>query len=242
MGPARAGANGRVLQKLLTVAVVSAALVAADAGVLAQNGVGAGRTRFNVSVGWPNVSGQPDGNFTVAERNGVMVGLRAVQRYGSFDLPLQRYVQRGVYTVETGYLFGTATLGSWWGYSVLVDLRDGYGVAAGKTVQDYDILLDQNYWAGDLTFPGPVVIPGDQIFNLRAKCVTNQPAFTGDTIDPSCGQTRTVYQDSWAPSFGTSFDPTQQGAYMIRLSLVPRTFNGAPLSVTIGVLAVHTLW
>lgn len=47
------------------------------------------------------------------------------------------------------------------------------------------------------------------------------------------------YQQSWAPTFGTvGFDTDAEAAYTITLTLIPKTFKGAPLSVTVVANAV----
>jgi len=232
----------------LVAAATIAALAVGSAGLGAvaddqQNSAGASQTRIGVNASeWLYGSGQPNGNFTVAEQNGVQVGLRVVERYGNFALPLARDARTGVYSAQTGTCtrdpdcYGT----SWWGYSIHVDLRRALGVAAGRTVQDYVIVVHQDYWPGSLFgVPG---LTTEIYFDWAAR--TNNFDFLGGYFSftspfdiATWGGTSTarLYQESWAPSFGTfgAFDPSVEGEFTIRLSLVPRTFTGAPLSVTV---------
>jgi hypothetical protein len=238
----------------LVAGAIVAALVVGSTGVGAsaddqRGGAGGGETRVGVNVSeWLFGSGQPNGNFTVAERNGVQIGLRPVERYGNFALPLVRDGQTGVYAAQTGNCmrdpdcYGT----SWWGYSVHVDLRRAQGVAAGRTVQDYAIVVNQDYWAGSLF--GLAGLNTENYFDWAAKTsnfdfLGGYFTFTNPFDVATWGGTSTarLYQESWAPSFGTfgGFDTSVEGVYSIRLSLVPKTFNGAPLSVTVRVVVSH---
>ena len=118
--------------------------------------------------------------------------------------------------------------------------------SAGRTVQDYAIVVHQDYWGGSLFgVPG---LTTENYFDWAAR--TNNFDFLGgyfsftspfDIATWAGSSTSRLYQESWAPSFGTfgGFDSSVEGEYTIRLSLVPKTFNGAPLSVTVRVVVAR---
>lgn len=208
----------------LSISLVSATVAQA------KNGAGSGRTTIGADLGdnWTLGVGQPTGNFTTASRNGLEVGLRPVERYGDFNLPVAAFGRVAVYTVPSGVNVDGQSA---WGFSIYVNVENAFGVAAGTTLADYDIVVTQNYDANGNWF-GLEGIDSTNYFDLEAKTPTGiYPGFGND--DPY------KYQQSWAPTFGTTgFDATVEGVYEITLTLVPATFRGAPLSVTVLVNAV----
>jgi hypothetical protein len=167
-------------------------------------------------------TGQPTGNFTTATRYGLEVGLRPVERYGDFNLPLAAKGRVGTYAVPNGEAFDTQSA---WGFSIYVNVENAYGVAKGTTLADYDIVVTQTYdQAGNWYGLG---LDTTTYFDLEAKTPTG--------IFPGFGNDNPYkYQQSWAPTFGTTgFDTSAEMAYEITLTLIPRSFKGAPLSVTV---------
>lgn len=191
----------------------------------AQKGAGSGQTRVGVDLGanWDLGTGQPTGNFTTATRCGIEVGLRPVERYGDFNLPLAAMGRIGLYSVPNGDSVDTQSA---WGYSIYVNVENAYGVAKGTTLADYDIVVTQTYDLDGNWF-GLEGIDSTNYFDLEAKTPTG--------IFPGFGNDNPYkYQQSWAPTFGTTgFDTSAEEAYEITLTLIPRTFKGAPLSVTV---------
>jgi len=155
-------------------------------------------------------AGQINGEFTVAERNGIQIGLRAQERFvGPLVAVPNQNNKVGLYEAASG---GGAT--ATWNYDWHVDLRHAQGVAKGTTLVDYELTLDTNI-ATDL-FVGPV--PIDLTFGGLVP---------GNTV---------LYQASQNPVFGNDqFDPSVPGTYQFVLTLTPKTFNGPPLQVTIQV-------
>ena len=118
----------------------------------------------------------------------------------------------GIYEASIGFSddLGRAT----WNYDWHVDLRNAQGVAAGKTLADYDLTLETDMFTSQFGFPVPIdltfggFIPGNVV----------------------------LYQASLNPVFGaTGFAPSVVGTYNLRLVLTPKTFNGPPLAVSIQV-------
>lgn len=152
-------------------------------------------------------TGQLNGEFTVAERNGIQIGLRAQERFeGTIEASGNR---TGVYEAETGFSSGTRAT---WNYDWHLDLRGAEGRYADKTLGDYDLTLETDI-ASSL-FEND--IPMDLTFGSLDNGV--------------------LYQGSWNPDFGNDvFDPTVEGTYHFRLVLTPSTFNGPPLAVAIEI-------
>lgn len=167
-------------------------------------------------------SGQVNGEFVVAERNGIQVGLRAQQRHEGV-LEATDAGRVGRYEATTGYSDdqGRAT----WNYDWHVDLRDARGVAAGTTLEDYTLTLETDH-VQDTLFGAPT--PLDLTFD---------GAVPGDTV---------LYQSSQNPEFGDEgptaaddFDALAENTYHLRLVLTPATFNGPELAVAIEVDVVE---
>lgn len=152
-------------------------------------------------------SGQLNGEFTVAERNGIQIGMRIQERFqGPYEASGNRI---GIYESETGFSSGTRAV---WNYDWHVDLRGAEGHLANKTLGDYHLILETNI-AENLF--------GEEVpFDLTFGQIDNA----------------VLYQGSWNPDFGNNtFDPTVEETYYFRLLLTPKTFNGAPLAVEVKV-------
>ena len=159
-------------------------------------------------------SGQIDGEFTIAERNGIQIGLRAQERFvGPLMAVPNNNNKIGIYEATTG--FSDTSFRATWNYDWHIDLRNAHGVAAGTTLADYSVTLETDIATTtlfffplplDLTFGG--FIPGNAI----------------------------LYQSSQNPKFGNPpFDATAPGTYNFTLVLTPASFNGPPLKVSIQV-------
>jgi hypothetical protein len=156
-------------------------------------------------------SGQVNGNFATAERNGVEIGIRAQRRFLQNVDPLANSVDKkvAVYQADTGTsdVEGRAT----WNYDLHVDLRGAQGVMKGKTVGDFSLTLDTDI--GTTLFGQPV------------------PWDLGTAIPNAV-----LFQTSLNPKFGNApFDATAEGTYSFTLTLTPVTFNGPPISVSMRV-------
>lgn len=188
-------------------------------------GIGGEKKRFEGEVsewvsGMPNVparlfpiggAGQVNGGFVVAERNGVQIGIRAQERLVG-PLPSTRQKNVGVYVAEVGSEGGLAT----WNYDIHVDFRGAFGVAKGKTLDDYTLTFDTDIAESLFTFDVPLDI-GEDFF----------PLVDGVRL----------FQTSQNPTFGNdTFDPTVPGTYHFALTLTPKTFNGSPIVATMAVV------
>jgi len=154
-------------------------------------------------------SGQVNGEFTTAERNGIQIGLRAQKRFeGTIEANGNRV---GVYESETGFSSGTRAV---WNYDWHVDLRGAKGKYAGKTLEDFDLTLETNIAPSLFGFPVPLDL----------------------TFGGAIAQNAVLYQSSQNPDFGNDvFDATVEDTYTFRLVLTPKTFNGPPLATAIEV-------
>ncbi len=194
---------------------------------------GPGITRFGVDASeWssstlpaPGIvpiggAGQLNGNFVTAERNGVQIGVRAVERFAAAPLPFSQDGKTGVYVAETGVSdgLGRAT----WNYDLHVDLRGATGVAKGKTLADYDLFLVTDYAATVFGFPVPLDIGAFATF--------------ANAGNPNV----VLFQTSLNPVFGsTGFNPLVPGQFNFSLVLTPRTFNGPSLVADMDVVVVN---
>ncbi len=158
-------------------------------------------------------AGQLNGEFAIAERYGIQIGLRAQERFvGTMMAVPNNDNQVGVYEAAVG--FSDAQDRATWNYDWHIDLRDAFGVARGTTLADYDLTLETDMFTSLFTFP----VPADLTFG---------GFIPGDTI---------LFQSSQNPDFGSAeFDAGVPGTYNIRLVLTPKTFKGPPLRVSIQV-------
>ena len=123
----------------------------------------------------------------------------------------------GTCLAETGNDPTTTAVRAVWNYDIHVDLRNAIGVAKGTTLGDYDLFLNTNIASSLFFFP----IPLDLTFG---------GFIPADTV---------LYQLSLNPVFGnTEFDIDAEGTYFFDLVLIPKTFNGPPLLVSMDVVVV----
>jgi hypothetical protein len=162
-------------------------------------------------------SGQLNGEFTTAERYGIQIGLRAQERFaGPLEATPSQNGKMGIYQAETGFSTGTRAT---WNYDWHVDLRNAQGVAAGTTLDDYDLTLETNMFS---SLFGSTV-PADLTFGFT------DPSF----VAPNA----VLFQESFNPDFGNDeFNPQVEDTYRLSLVLTPESFNGPPLKVAIQVV------
>jgi hypothetical protein len=163
-------------------------------------------------------SGQLNGEFTTAERYGIQIGLRAQERFvGPFEATPNQNMKLGIYQAETGFSGPTAL--ATWNYDWHVDLRNARGVAAGTTLDDYDLTLETDMFSSLFGFN----VPADLTFGF-----TNLTFVAPNAV---------LFQESFNPVFGdTGFDPQLEDTYNLSLVLTPKSFNGPPLKVSIQVV------
>lgn len=159
-------------------------------------------------------SGQVNGEFTIARRLGIEIGLRAQERFvGPIMAVPNHNNQVGIYQAETG--FSDAQGRATWNYDWHVDLRNAYGVARGRSLGDYVLTLEADI-ADSTLFGFP--LPLDLTFG---------GFIPDDTV---------LYQSSQNPKFGNpSFDAAAPGTYEFTLVLTPKSFRGPPLKSSITV-------
>jgi|GEM_PF-2957551 hypothetical protein len=152
-------------------------------------------------------SGQINGEFAIAERKGIQIGMRIQERReGTYEASGKRV---GVYESETGFSSGTRAV---WNYDWHVDLRNAEGKLAGKTLGDYDLTLETDI--------------AESIFGFNVPFDLTFGDFNNGVL----------YQGSFNPDFGNdTFDPTLEATYSFRLVLTPKTFNGGPLAIKVQV-------
>lgn len=198
-----------------------------------------GKTTLDTEVSsWDVGSGQPNGEFVVAELQGVEIGLRAQERFvGPLDIAGTNGDRVGVYDAPIGVSEESSGTGNnaRWNYDFHVDLSGATGNREGTTLDDYRLTLEQDFTEQSLfgvLGSDPVTLVGTLDGEFFAAC--------GDAV-----QTETLCQQSWNPGFGNrsarepddgaAFDPTEARTYNLRLVLTPETFDGAPLAVAIQV-------
>lgn len=172
---------------------------------------------------WNVGSGQFNGEFVVAEQQGIELGLRIQERFvGPLEVTGDNGNRVGVYHAVTGDTGGNNAT---WNYDWHVDLSDARGNAKGKVLSDYRLFLEQDFSEEDLfgtLGSDPVELPLSP-----APGVCSPDTFDADSL---C-------QQSWNPGFGNDdFDPNAEGTYNLRLVLVPETFNGPPVAVSVKVI------
>ena len=185
-----------------------------SAGSLGKVTVGTDVSEWNVG------SGQFNGEFTVTERQGIELGLRIQKRYvGPAEVTPDNGNRTGIYDVKTG---DTGDNNATWNYDWHVDLSNARGNAKGKTLSDYRLVLEQDF-------------TDESLFGTLGAHPVELPLIPGvcapGTFDPD-----SLCQQSWNPGFGNDdFNPDAEGTYHLRLVLIPYTFNGPPVSVSIEV-------
>ena len=202
----------------LSAAALAALIVAAPAAAQEQSRFGVDASEWDsattvvagviIPVGG---SGQLNGQFVTGERYGVQVGIRAQERFAGPTLPVTRAKQVGVYQAATGVsdLRGRAT----WNYDLHIDLRNAQGVAAGKTLGDYTLVLDSD------------ISPA--FFGCAFPCDLTA-AFLPSTV--------LLSQTSQNPTFGNpTFDAFLADSYTFTLTLTPKTFNGPSITARMRV-------
>ena len=151
--------------KRLTVIALAGAL-----GII-LTGFAGGKTRISVGVNaseWSSGtvldavagifpvggSGQLNGEFTIAERDGIQIGLRATDRKDGLLTVSGR--RKGRYEAPIGSEPrgpSDPRLVAEWNYDWHVDLR---GAAAGTELGDFDLILNQTFAPSLFGFPNPV--------------------------------------------------------------------------------------
>lgn len=230
--PSEAKVQGVTPHKAIRFGLVSAGLLGLVIISLAFNlqlssasnnadSIGKVNVDANVSQ-WEIGSGQFNGEFVIAQGQGIELGLRAQERFeGLLQVTGDKGNRVGVYEAASGSTGGNNAT---WNYDFHVDLSQAKGNAKGKDLSDYKLVLEQDYTGqslfGQLGFD-PVELP----LNAEPLGVCSTDTFTS-----------TLCQQSWNPGFGnTDFDPSVEGTYNLRLVLTPETFNGQPLAVAIRV-------
>lgn len=157
-------------------------------------------------------AGQLNGEFTVARRDGIEIGLRISDR--TDGLLQVEGTKKGIYHAATGYDTGTTDRAEW-NYDWHVDLQEADDPYL--TLADFDLTLTQTFApklngsAGPLDLKFPDLLPG-----LLDNAV--------------------LYQSSQnAVFFNDSFDPNAEGTYNLMLKLAPKA-GGAPLIVQVKVV------
>ena len=217
--------NSRFAVIAFATAVLSVVAVAIISSVSALPVSGPGNVKVGVDATvWdstmPNTgvevpiggSGQVNGEFTVAERNGIQVGLRAQNRFvGVYDAVPNNNGKVGIYQVPAGESAPNKTK---WNFDWSVDLRDATGVYSNKTLKDYTLTLTSNLWNN---------------VDVDINGIPTKPVLP----------TTELFQESTNPSFWNSnLDENAEGVYDFRLVLTPKTFNGPALATSIQVNVV----
>jgi len=155
-------------------------------------------------------SGQLNGEFTIVQRDGVEIGLRATDRTDGLLTATGK--RKGVYMASTGFDNPPTNTRAEWNYDIHIDLR-GSGTALG----DYDLTLIQTFVRKLGGSAGP--------FDL-----TFSDAFPGLLAQA------TLYQQSFNPVFfNDTFDVNAEGTYNLVLTLKPKA-GGPPLKAHIQVI------
>lgn len=201
-----------------SVALASYPTSGSNAGALGTVTVGTDVSEWDVGAG------QPNGEFTVTTQQGIELGLRAQERFvGPLEASGEQGNRVGVYGAETGSTGGDNN--GTWNYDWHVDLSNATGNAQGTTLDDYRLVLEQDFTEQSL-------------FGVLGSDPVELPlAAEGDGGVCSAGTfTATLCQQSWNPGFGnTDYDPDEERSYNLRLVLIPETFNGTPVAVSIRV-------
>lgn len=213
---------------LLVGAMVAALALASVGTALAGSSNSAnslGKTTFDTEVSsWEVGDGQLNGEFVTAEMQGVVIGLRAQERtVGPIEVTADRGNRLGIYeaaTSDAGENLAT------WNYDFHVDLSQARGNAQGRTLEDYQLVLEQDYTEQSL-----FGVLGHDPVHLPLAAEPFDGVCSSDTFDAD-----SLCQQSWNPAFGNNdFDPATPATYNLRLVLTPQTFNGPPVAVAIQV-------
>ena len=159
-------------------------------------------------------AGQVNGEFAIAERYGIQIGLRAQERFvGPLMAVPNNNNKVAVYEATGG--FSDVQERATWNYDWHVDLRDAFGVARGTTLGDYDLTLETD-------------IATTSLFGFELPLDLTFGGFVpDDTI---------LFQSSQNPKFGNPpFDAEAAGTYTFTLVLTPTSFKGPSLRVSIQV-------
>ncbi len=154
-------------------------------------------------------SGQVNGNFTVAEAEGVQIGLRANRRFSGDPL----HVEGSTYFIETGESGPGLTL---WNYDIHIDFGSQFSMG------DYLVMLIAS-------------MPNHSTFDLQQDIRATAEAALGYPLQPGYLDGVQLFQTSQNPGFFASgIDPDAHGLYTFDLHLFPHA--DAPfLSTTITV-------
>jgi hypothetical protein len=201
----------------LSATALAALVVAAPAAAQERSRFGVDASEWDSgTIAVPGViipvggGGQVNGGFVTGERYGVQIGIRAQLRYLGL-LPMTREKQTGVYQASAGVSdgLGRAT----WNYDLHIDLRSAQGVAAGRTLGDYTLVLNSDI--------------GPSIFGCLFPC---------DLADLGLPATVELFQTSQNPKFGNlPFNANAVDSYYFTLTLTPKTFNGPPITARMRV-------
>jgi hypothetical protein len=158
-------------------------------------------------------AGQINGEFVIAERDGIQIGLRITDRT---DGLLEASGKRtGTYRASTGYDTGTLDRAEW-NYDWHVDLR-----YSGTTLADYDLTLTQTFTPKLNGSAGPLDLKFPDLLN-------------------SLLDNAVLYQSSQNPVFfNDSFDVDKEGTYHLMLKLQPRN-GGPPLIAQVKVVVADS--
>lgn len=213
--------------KLLTIAITFAILIslAITAAVVADEAASVGKITVGTDVSeWDVGSGQENGEFVVSKLQGIELGLRAQERFvGPIAVTGDRGNRVGVYEAATVNTVGGNN--GTWNYDWHVDLSNATGNATGKTLDDYTLVLEQDFT--DESLFGVLGFDPVQLPLLKEGL--------GGVCDPGTF-TETLCQQSWNPGFGNDdFDPDEERTYTLRLVLTPETFQGPLMAVVIRV-------
>lgn len=191
-----------------------------EAGSLGKITVGTDVSEWNVG------SGQENGEFAVSELQGIELGLRAQERFvGPLEVTGDQGNRVGVYEASTGSTGGDNN--GTWNYDWHVDLSDAKGNAKGKTLDDYRLVLEQDFTEQSLFG----VLGSDPV---ELPLAPEPPVGAGTCSNHTVSST--LCQQSWNPGFGnTDYDPLEERPYNLRLVLTLETFNGPPMAVVIRV-------
>lgn len=194
-----------------------------------SNAKSLGKVTLDTEVSsWDIGDGNFNGEFITAEGQGVVIGLRAIERFvGLLGVTGDKGNRVAIYEASTGISSGINN--GTWNYDFHVDLSNAKGRHSGKSLSDYSLVLEQDFTEQSLfgvLGSDPVQLP------LDAEPPVGSGVCSNDSFDAA-----SLCQQSWNPGFGnTDYDPNEERTYNLRLVLTPATFNGNPLAVTMRVI------